>query len=423
VAQGATMSMRRTFSRIFGDIESTSIELFLFNLTCVLFGLLNAFFGLENYFAHNGWIIVGSNIAGECCIVIVYLLVRRKGNSQSFVPLLWLLLFFTNAPVWFMQAGSTGSAIYVVFIGMPLLLLLTSDRYRIVMLMVTLFYIGGLLLIEYCLPGTIVPYPSRDDRYFDIAVTILPCLLVLGLVLSIYIRNYRRVFGALKFQKEKMDGLTSALRRYLPSQLVDSLEKGEGGGATTPRRKRITIFFSDIKDFTMTTDFMEPEDLTALLNDYLSEMTAIATKWGGTIDKFVGDAMMVLFGAPLGTTDAGDALRCVNMAVEMQRRMKSLDSKWYDMGVERPLRIRVGINTGIATVGDFGAHDRLSYTAIGGEVNLASRLEGLSEPGGIVISHSTWALVKDEIQCERREEKAIVKGIGRELTIYDVRMP
>ena len=104
---------------------------------------------------------------------------------------------------------------------------------------------------------------------------------------------------------------------------------------------------------------MEAEELSALLNEYLTEMTKIATKYGGTIDKFIGDAVMIFFGAPESAGEKEDALRCVRMAMEMQARMKELQAKWFRQGIERPLQIRIGINTGVATVGDFGAEERL----------------------------------------------------------------
>jgi class 3 adenylate cyclase len=242
----------------------------------------------------------------------------------------------------------------------------------------------------------------------------------MGIVTVYYVGNYRRTVESLATQKLKIENITGALRKYLPSQLVEAISEGTPGAATKPQRKRITVFFSDIKDFTPQTDALQPEDLTNLLNEYLTQMTAIATKWGGTIDKFIGDAMMVIFGAPISKDEKQDAINCVQIAIEMQNKMKELQKKWYTTGFENPLEIRVGIHTGVATVGDFGASERLSYTAIGGEVNLAARLQALSDPGGIVISHPTWALVNEKVNCTRREDKVTVKGIGREFTIYDV---
>jgi class 3 adenylate cyclase len=200
---------------------------------------------------------------------------------------------------------------------------------------------------------------------------------------------------------------------------VDSIVKGEKHVTFENERRKLTIFFSDIKGFTETTDSMEAEELSLLLNEYLTEMTKIAHKHGGTIDKFIGDAIMIFFGAPESTTEKDQALRCVKMAIEMQNKMTELKGKWFKSGIEYPLEIRIGINTGTATVGNFGAEDRLSYTAIGGQVNLASRLEGLCNPGGILISHSTWANVEYEIPCKVRG-KVKVKGINREILVYDV---
>jgi class 3 adenylate cyclase len=149
-------------------------------------------------------------------------------------------------------------------------------------------------------------------------------------------------------------------------------------------------------------------------------MTNIAAKWGGTIDKFVGDAMMVFFGAPLSMGEKKDAVSCVRMAIEMQLRMKELAVKWFAAGFENPMQIRVGIHTGIAAVGDFGTSERLSYTAIGGEVNLASRIQGVASPGGITLSHASWALVNEELKCCQRAERVYLKGLPREFTVYDV---
>jgi class 3 adenylate cyclase len=322
---------------------------------------------------------------------------------------------------WLFQAGSYGTMAYAVFPCMTMLLIATPERrFSKVMVFIYVLVFAALRCVEFFWPNLIVPYQTEVDRFIDFLTTVLASLLLAGFVTIHYVGNYRRTSQALAFEKNKIESLTTSLRRYLPSQLVESLEKGEQGISTKPRRVRITTFFSDIKDFTPLTDSLEPEDLTQLLNDYLTEMTSIAIKWGGTIDKFIGDAMMILFGAPVGKDTRTDALNCVKMAIEMQRRMEHLEKLWFENGIENPLQMRVGIHTGVAAVGDFGASDRLSYTAIGGEVNLASRLEEIATPGGIVISHSTWALVKDEVSYHRRTDKANLKGISRDVIVYDV---
>ena len=148
-------------------------------------------------------------------------------------------------------------------------------------------------------------------------------------------------------------------------------------------------------------------------------MSKIALKYGGTIDKFIGDAILIFFGDPETKGERGDAQACVLMAMEMRERMNYLRRIWEDEGISKPLEIRIGINTGYCNVGNFGSEDRLDYTIIGGEVNLASRLESSAEAGEILISHETYALIKKQIFCEKRDEIK-VKGITHSVQTYQV---
>jgi class 3 adenylate cyclase len=184
-------------------------------------------------------------------------------------------------------------------------------------------------------------------------------------------------------------------------------------------RKKLTIFFSDIAGFTETADRLESEELSQLLNHYLTEMSRIALDHGATIDKYVGDAILVFFGDPETKGVQEDALACVNMAIAMRKRMHDLAGIWRKSGIERPLQVRMGIHTGYCTVGNFGSEDRLDYTIIGGAVNTASRLENVATPGEIVISYETFALVRDRIRCQEHDEIE-VKGIAYPIATYKV---
>jgi len=181
------------------------------------------------------------------------------------------------------------------------------------------------------------------------------------------------------------------------------------------------MFFSDIKDFTRTTDALEPEDMGELLNEYFSCMNDIIQKYEGTLANITGDALFVFFGAPDRTDDRDHALRCVRMAMEMQQKMQALQKKWFSEGIEYPLQIRCGISTGMATVGSFGSGQRSEYSAMGMQVNLASRLESACRAGGILISHSTWALIKDKVDC-RSKEAIEAKGFSRPVRAYEVNL-
>jgi class 3 adenylate cyclase len=209
------------------------------------------------------------------------------------------------------------------------------------------------------------------------------------------------------------------ISRFVAAQVAEQIRTGNFGAVDRADRRRLTIFFSDIKDFSAMADRIEPEELSEILREYFGDMVSIAERYGGTVDKLMGDAMMIFFGAPVGPHEPDHAVRAVRMAMEMQHRMTILRERWRARGVEQPFEVRMGINTGIANVGPFGAQGRMDYTAIGRQVNLAARLQVNADPGGILISHATWVLVKDQIRCEELKEIE-VKGFHHLVRAYRV---
>ena len=220
-------------------------------------------------------------------------------------------------------------------------------------------------------------------------------------------------------KSEALAALSSKLAKYLAPQVYDSIFTGQQDVKIVSKRKKLTVCFSDLVGFTEITDKMESEDLTQLLNHYLSEMSKIALQYGATIDKYVGDAIVMFFGDPTTLGVKEDALACVQMAIAMQQRIGELAQEWSNSGIETPLRCRIGIHTGYCTVGNFGSEDRMDYTMVGGTVNLASRLEHEAPPGGMLISFETYAHVKDEVRCKERGHVQ-VKGITQPVATYVV---
>jgi class 3 adenylate cyclase/phosphoglycerate-specific signal transduction histidine kinase len=216
-----------------------------------------------------------------------------------------------------------------------------------------------------------------------------------------------------------LEQLSNQLAKYLSPQVYESIFSGKQEVKIASRRKELTVFFSDIAGFTETTDRLESEDLTRLLNHYLTEMSQIALSYGATVDKYVGDAILIFFGDPETRGVKEDAFACVEMAIAMRKRMLELRDVWRASGIEKPLQCRIGINTGYCTVGNFGSEDRMDYTIIGGGVNLASRLEAAATPGEILISFETYANVRDRIHCEERGHIS-VKGIAYPVATYQV---
>ena len=230
----------------------------------------------------------------------------------------------------------------------------------------------------------------------------------------------RGINNELETANEFLASLSMKISRYLSPQIYKSIFSGQKDVTIHTERKKLTIFFSDIKDFTSITERLQPEGITQLLNEYFTEMSEIALKHGGTIDKFIGDAILFFFGDPERKGETEDARSCLRMAREMQQRLAKLNVKWRNTGTEQPFRIRMGINTGFCNVGNFGSADRMDYTIIGGEANLAARLQSIAEPGHIVISYETYALVRDMIDAQALPP-ITMKGITREVIPYSVK--
>lgn len=224
-----------------------------------------------------------------------------------------------------------------------------------------------------------------------------------------------------KNRAEMLQSLSNKLSKYLSPQIYESIFSGEKDVTLSSSRKKLTIFFSDIVGFTSTADQMESEDLTQLLNQYLQEMTDIALRYGATIDKYIGDAIMIFFGDPHSNGVESDAQLCVEMATAMQFRVKELQSEWRAAGYTKPFNIRVGIHTAYCTVGNFGTESRMDYTIIGSAVNLASRIESNTQPGEIYVSEDTYLLVKAKFACAPAAS-VTPRGLSSPIQLYRVVM-
>src|SRR6516162_6903932 len=223
----------------------------------------------------------------------------------------------------------------------------------------------------------------------------------------------------LEAKNDFLDSLSTKISHYLSPQIYRSIFSGQKDVTIHTERKKLTIFFSDIQDFTATTERLQPEQITQLLNEYFTEMSRIAHEHGGTIDKFIGDAMLIFFGDPETKGDRTDAQACLRMAWNMQRRLGELNAKWRAEGIEHPFQARMGINSGYCKVGNFGSSDRMDYTIIGAEANLAARLQSIAGPGGIVVSYETFALAREVITAHPLPA-ITMKGISREVIPYVV---
>lgn len=212
------------------------------------------------------------------------------------------------------------------------------------------------------------------------------------------------------------DFIKDTFGRYVSKQVAEAILNGrlELGG----ERKRATVLISDIRNFTAISEKFPPEEVVDFLNEYFSEMVSVVIKYEGTLDKFIGDALLAVFGAPIAHAD--DAKRAVFAALEMQEKLKEFNKKRVKKG-QNEIRIGVAVHTGNLVAGNIGSEVRMEYTVIGDTVNLTSRLEPLNKQFGtqILISESTYSEVKDDIEV--REIPAVeLRGKEEKVKVYDV---
>ena len=229
-----------------------------------------------------------------------------------------------------------------------------------------------------------------------------------------------KAFEELSFKTERLEKISSQLAKYLSPQIYKNIFETDTDKVETYTRKKLTIFFSDIKEFTNLSDRLDPDLLAEIINEYLSEMTEIALQFGGTIDKFIGDAILIFFGDPETEGTPIDAKRCLEMAIAMRKRVGELDEVWKkEKGISQGLQVRTGISTGYCTVGNFGSVQRVDYTVLGSPVNLAARLEAACSPQEILVSPETKGLVSELFDFE--EKKPIkLKGFSDTIKPYQL---
>lgn len=205
------------------------------------------------------------------------------------------------------------------------------------------------------------------------------------------------------------------LRRYLSPKLTEEILSSSDAFGAEPKRKMMTVVFTDIRDFSSLADSLEPEELFQLLDRYLTEMIKIVYHHDGTLNKILGDGLLVFFGDPVPAEDHAD--RAVRMAIDMQMKVADLKDEWRQYGHE--LGVGVGINTAFMSIGNIGSDMHRNYTVIGNQVNVAARLESIAKTDQILISQRTYSKLKDSVKVEKMGEIS-VKGIHNPVNTYNV---
>jgi adenylate cyclase len=250
---------------------------------------------------------------------------------------------------------------------------------------------------------------------FDTGMILNIVYVPVGIVIA-YLATMMYFYVSERKSKRQIRG---AFEKYVSKDVISHIMEHPDRLKLGGEKRTITVFFSDIRGFTTISEKLSPEQLVHLLNDYLTEMTDIILKYNGVVDKYMGDAIMAFWNAPLNQPKHAE-LAC-SAALSMEKRLKQLQRKWKADGVPH-LEIGVGLNTGPAVVGNMGSYDRFDYTAMGDTVNLGSRLEGLNKPYGTrnIISETTQDKIKNRSFLVRKLDRVRVKGKKEPITIFEL---
>jgi adenylate cyclase len=363
----------------------------------------NAFFGST---PSTGALLVALLLLGYSVAVLI--LVNRQRyfpNLKYFVIALdyfyVFLVFATDAEL----AADLDLTVWYAFAGTLVFYLINLLRYSksstiFAMVLTLISYSGGTLYLG-------VPL----NKVLQVGLP-LALILYVGYVITAANKSMLAEANA----KQKME-------RYLPPQLVTQLSDDGSQLDNASRNASVNILFADIRSFTRISEVMEAERVVDMLNAYLTKMTEVIFRHGGTIDKFIGDAIMTVFGAPFSYPD--DSARALRCAIEMQQALRDFNNQ--NRGEFPELEVGIGLHYGDAIAGNIGSRQRLDYTVIGDSVNLASRIEGLSKfyRTPIIISEKFKGQLdhSEEEFLFRPLDTVVVKGRSQAVGVYEVMIP
>ncbi|QXW24636.1 adenylate/guanylate cyclase domain-containing protein [Acinetobacter johnsonii] len=378
-------------------------------------------------------------------VVVVYYYTQPDTEYQVYIPIFlllillitpklshWLIyrynnkvkrtvLFFIDIVVISVMLSAVHLNLVLTFLGL-FALLYTIISNKISFLMASLASLTGIVVFYFCTIFIFGFHEYFEPTNSELTILGFICLISYFGVGSFYQSGQTYYLAKKKDhyfdQMNRYMEFANQLSRYAPVQLWQSIMKGESEAKIEYKRKKLTVFFSDIQGFTELSETLIPDDLAFLLNDYLSHMTEIAKQYEATVDKFMGDAILIFFGDPHSQGVEQDAKVCLEMAMVMRQQMKLLRERWVKMGYP-PLHIRMGISTGYCHVGNYGAAHRMAYTIVGRDANLAARLQSAAEVDEILISDDTHQLVKNDYLCAPKAP-IYLKGIKGPVRTWQV---
>ena len=360
-------------------------------------------------------------------LVVPWILINLLlGHLRGFIPMLRPIFMQTTAATLCMTgfaiiklgliftgtAGGIGIALMLQIFYAPFMRI--TAGWAMLALTPSVAY-GVYLIIQSVDAGTL----SMTSAVFFGTVPVM-ALLTVGFVNLMHDRRSRYAYRdklVIEHQKALLEQAQGQIRRYMPPAVAKQIIAGNEASIAEPKRQRLTVLFCDIAGFTDMADRVEPEVMTEVLNEYMSSMANLIEQHGGTLNEFAGDGFMALFGAPDAMAPEDQVRSAVAAASEMQAKMPQLNEQWRKLGLGSELKVRIGINTGMVSVGSYGSQGRMTYTAIGLQTNIASRIESKAAAGETLISDASYQLIHDEINCEARGEVEC-KGVHFPVKVY-----
>lgn len=353
----------------------------------------------------SNWVIISP-------VVIVALVASYSKLSTWMNALVTLVILVQSLDlVWLFSVfyGPTSGAVTLSAVfGMFLPLAFRLPLRWAVSVVLTAYAVGTTLWVQ----SILADHASLADAWPYLAWMTTIALLVLS-VSVITESGLRRQFVA----ESTVQASQSLLRRYAPSAVADRILSGDAADVGRPQRMRVTALSSDVAGFTALADQIDPESLSQIVDEYVGAMSDVVEGQGGIVTEFAGDGLMAIFGAPERFEPEEQVSRALAAAREMHHELTRLNELWFRLGIHDRLQVRVGINTGVLSVGTFGSGRRATYTAIGLQMNIAARIQAHCEPGSTLLSSSSWHLMKDKVPCEPLGE-VTVKGVHFPVGVY-----
>lgn len=391
----------------------------------VALGFLSGWGGIDA--SRLAWVIVGGIVAGMLTYLASLAALRSAGDG------LWTAyLIIVVYGVWIsalVQAMGSWSTPFFIYYPLAVVLMALCYGERVGWVA---FVIGGIMLcVREVLERTgLIDYaPALVDRSVDSqnsvawatanSLVVMPTFAFAFFISMLVVATRRFQDRRLHQAHDQIQRSNALIARYAPREIAERILAGEHTADYRPERLKLTIVFADVVAFTDSSDEMDPEELADFLNDYLAQMSDIVERHGTTINQFLGDGIMIIFGAPYAGDDRDNAVRAVRMAMEMQDSMPGLNETWTQRGGRHGFQVRIGINTGFASVGDYGSPGRKTYSAIGVQVNVAARIEEACPPGKILVSDTTWGLAGGQFVGTDNGEVAL-KGIHFPVRVYEI---